>query len=357
MQATQGAPRASNNPSPPIDSLSLLERDNPLLTKALEASAKKKAWTEKFAKALDNRHKLPTIYRVTVEAQEDNPKAAHVSLQQAAQDLKDAGVKGQLRFSTGNKFGRFTLETFMDANEMAGSYSTKDRLYKLEAATPQPKTRVATASIINLPVGVNDMVMDWLNAIGEVKQVDLPDPESALTRPTGTVTFSKIHDASVFTPEGSYIELPSHQPNRPVTIKFANYVLKDTQFFMADDDTKNRLLALRTLEKVRRIHKIPIVPSPNNSNNQPNPTPNNPTPNNATPTNNTFKSPQIPQRSKTTNPPNSKPMKPSRRGTPPNSLQMSSSPQRLSKPRPQDPDVHTQRQTKKFRLRNPSTKR
>ena len=214
--------------------------------------------SEKISQSLDRISSQS--YRVIVKATEN---AAKLTLDQAIEDFRKHNMQGQLRFSNGQGFGRFIFETCM--KEVTSQITVDKTVYKLEPIDKTPKQRLATASILNLPMGVDkDILMSILSKLGKVENLTIPDFSENTHKALGTVYFSRIYNPKIFTDEGgAFFKLPNRDP---MVIKFAKYVIENQAYFIASEEDRIGLLeaqALRTAKRLQEKRKLKPLPPRN----------------------------------------------------------------------------------------------
>jgi hypothetical protein len=191
------------------------------------------------------------------------------------EDLKTAGITGTLKYSGSRHQSKFILQTTLDAT-VPETLKVQNRTYAIKPF--KERIRTALATIYNIPFGFNPLVAEWVNQLGNVVELNLQDPASDLTTGRGKVTFSHIYFSEAFEPAKAILSIPN-QP--PVFIRFADYVMKEKEFFLADEPSRVGIIARRALDKVKALCTLKTYanvvrsspPAPNNTPKNPQQTP------------------------------------------------------------------------------------
>ena len=137
---------------------------------------------------------------------------------------------------------------------------------------------MAKATIHNIPPNCNDIVKQWLSAIGTIESVSLPNP-SKLCSATGTVLFSRIKNKQFLDPKETAVSLLPGM--NPLFLVFANYVHESESYFCAPEKVhldNIRSKELKQLDNfISRSHQRPkttpsttvtreVIPPPSHQN-------------------------------------------------------------------------------------------
>ena len=87
------------------------------------------------------------------------------------------------------------------------------------------------ATIMNIPFGAGPIIADWVQKIGNVVNLQIPNDNADTLTGQETVKFSHIFFDNALISVKTILSLPNQAP---VFLKFANYVLKEKDFFLAD---------------------------------------------------------------------------------------------------------------------------
>ena len=152
-----------------------------------------------------------------------------VPLEQVRMDLKTHNVCGLVRYGGSRTKTQFILQS---NHTVPLSLVCDNRSYTIRAH--EEKIRTAMATIMNIPFGAGPIIADWVQKIENVVDLQIPNDDANTSTGWGTVKFSHIFFDDTLIPAKTILSLPNQAP---VFLKFANYVLKEKDFFLANTPT------------------------------------------------------------------------------------------------------------------------
>ncbi len=167
-----------------------------------------------------------------------------IPLDQVRVDLKAHCVHGLLRYSGSRTRSQFILQT---NSTVPVSLVVENRSYTFKVY--EEKIRTALATIYNIPFGAEPIIAEWLRNLGNVIELELPDSNADTSNGRGQVKFSHIFFEDVFDVKKTILSLPGRPP---VFLRFAQYVLKDQKFFLADAPTRINILMNRSIQFISK---------------------------------------------------------------------------------------------------------
>ncbi len=165
-----------------------------------------------------------------------------VSLDQVRMDLKTHGVSGLVRYGGSRTKTQFILQS---SHSVPHSLVCDNRSYSFRAH--EEKIRTAMATIMNIPFGAGPIIAEWVRKLGNVVDLQIPDDDADISTGRGIVKFSHIFFDDALIPAKTILSLPNQAP---VFLKFANYVIKEKEFFLADAPTRINLVLNRAIKLV-----------------------------------------------------------------------------------------------------------
>ena len=178
---------------------------------------------------------------VTYRIVSNNP---NLRLETLKEDFASNGLFGQVRYGGARNRTQFIFTTNLP---VPPSLAVANRYYSISPFTERIQTALAT--IHNIPFGAGPLIHEWVQKIGNVVEITLPNETTDTSTDRGQVKFSHIYFAKAFSLKDASIPIKGLPP---VTLQFASYVKKNQEFFLADEPTRTNLILQRALNSIEK---------------------------------------------------------------------------------------------------------